>query len=215
MQNLSWNIRGLSKKEKRSKVKKIVGDQKVDMLLIQETKQKSISGNFIESLWGDTTYDYVEVDADGCAGGLLTVWNSDFFKLEAACCRRNFILIQGLYEEDSAFRPMNIVRRGNAIGEEMANQLLGQLAIGLHSLGAYWMLEDDYFLRWSSLADWRIAEVMHMRWLDCLIAEFWTCCGVDAPYRGADFAVVFQGHCGLVSLTWQPLLGPGFIGFYL
>ena len=40
--------------------------------------------------------DSVHVDADGSSGGLITVWKSDFFKLEFSCCSRRFILISGI-----------------------------------------------------------------------------------------------------------------------
>lgn len=53
MKILFWNVRGLGLKEKRSKVKKLVKDHRIDMMLIQETKQKEITKKFILSRWGD------------------------------------------------------------------------------------------------------------------------------------------------------------------
>lgn len=50
MKILFWNARGLGLKEKRSKVKKLVKDRKIDMMLIQETKQKEITKKFIVSI---------------------------------------------------------------------------------------------------------------------------------------------------------------------
>ncbi|KAG5561224.1 hypothetical protein RHGRI_004297 [Rhododendron griersonianum] len=95
MKILSWIVKGLSNREKRNKIKKTVRDLKIDMLLLQETNLKDISKAVIGSLWGVTDCDYLEVDAIGSAGGPLTIWNSDFFKLEAVCCNRNFILLKG------------------------------------------------------------------------------------------------------------------------
>lgn len=51
MKFLTWNIRGLSKKEKRGRIKKTLKESKVDMVLLQETKQRSVTGDFIRSLW--------------------------------------------------------------------------------------------------------------------------------------------------------------------
>lgn len=73
MKILFWNARGLGLKEKRSKVKKLVKDHRIDMMLIQETKQKEITKKFIVSIWGDGDCDYIEVDAEGSTTGLLII----------------------------------------------------------------------------------------------------------------------------------------------
>ena len=40
--------------------------------------------------------DSVHVDADGSAGGLITIWRSDFFKLVSSGCSSYFALISGV-----------------------------------------------------------------------------------------------------------------------
>ncbi|KAG5532029.1 hypothetical protein RHGRI_026599 [Rhododendron griersonianum] len=49
---------------------------------------------FILSIWGNDECEFLEVDAAGSVGGLLTVWNPNFFKLEASCCNRKLILVK-------------------------------------------------------------------------------------------------------------------------
>ncbi|KAI8552570.1 hypothetical protein RHMOL_Rhmol06G0277200 [Rhododendron molle] len=39
----------------------------------------------------------LEVGASGTAGGLLSIWNPDIFKLKSFCSNRNFILVKGTY----------------------------------------------------------------------------------------------------------------------
>ncbi|KAE9447616.1 hypothetical protein C3L33_20484, partial [Rhododendron williamsianum] len=39
-------------------------------------------------------FEYAEVDAIVSAGGLICIWNSNFFKLDSSCCNRNFILLK-------------------------------------------------------------------------------------------------------------------------
>lgn len=51
MKIMSWNVRGLGLKGKRSKLKLLVKNRKVDILLIQETKQRSMVRDLIWSLW--------------------------------------------------------------------------------------------------------------------------------------------------------------------
>lgn len=38
--------------------------------------------------------EFLEEDAEGSAGALLTARNTKFFKLEASCCNRNLILVK-------------------------------------------------------------------------------------------------------------------------
>ncbi|GFZ09917.1 hypothetical protein Acr_21g0005160 [Actinidia rufa] len=52
MKILSLNVRGLGKREKRSKVTKLLSNLKVDMLLLQETKLKDLKPIILQSIWG-------------------------------------------------------------------------------------------------------------------------------------------------------------------
>lgn len=82
MKILSLNVRGLGRREKRSKVKKLVSNLKVDMLLLQETKLKDLKPIILQSIWGISEVESVHVDADGSAGGLITLWSPSFFIFE-------------------------------------------------------------------------------------------------------------------------------------
>ena len=46
--------------------------------------------------------DSVHVDADGSAGGLITIWRFDFFKLVSSGCGRYFALTSGVILRFSA-----------------------------------------------------------------------------------------------------------------
>ena len=48
-------------------------DNQIDMALIQETKRANISIEMVKSIWHKEEVDFVWVDADGNAGGLLCV----------------------------------------------------------------------------------------------------------------------------------------------
>lgn len=81
--------------EKRSRFKKIVIDNKVDFLMIQETKKDVSTENFVQSLWGSRKFEFTEVDAAGMSGGLMCIWNPEVFAVEGICSGRNFIIISG------------------------------------------------------------------------------------------------------------------------
>lgn len=99
MKILSWNVRGLGKKEKLGKLKQLIKQRKMDVLLILETKQKTRTKNFIYSIWGDSECDYAEVDANGTAWGLLRIWSTEVFSMEAMCSNKNFIMVKSTIME--------------------------------------------------------------------------------------------------------------------
>ncbi|KAI8567862.1 hypothetical protein RHMOL_Rhmol02G0154600 [Rhododendron molle] len=68
----------------------------MDMVFFQETKQKSVSKDFINSIWWNDNCEFLEVDAVGTAGGLLCIWNSKVFCLEETVGSRNFIIMSSL-----------------------------------------------------------------------------------------------------------------------
>ncbi|XP_028063578.1 uncharacterized protein LOC114266848 [Camellia sinensis] len=78
------------------------------MVLIQETKREVVSEKFVRSVWPSTTFDFVEVDAIGSAGGLLCIWNPDLFSLRSLCGNRNFILLEGIISLNFSCSIVNI-----------------------------------------------------------------------------------------------------------
>lgn len=93
---MSWNARGLGRREKRSRFKKILLNNQVDFLMLQETKKAGVSEKFIKSFWGHRNFDYAEVEAEGMSGGLLCVWAAECFTMEGVASNRNFQFISGV-----------------------------------------------------------------------------------------------------------------------
>ncbi|KAL7167318.1 hypothetical protein ACSBR2_037897 [Camellia fascicularis] len=58
MKMLSWNIRGLGRSEKRCKIKNVVKDRQIDILLIQETKRSNIQARDAKSIWHGTIWNF-------------------------------------------------------------------------------------------------------------------------------------------------------------
>ncbi|GMP35227.1 hypothetical protein CsSME_00007763 [Camellia sinensis var. sinensis] len=114
---LSWNIRGLRRPEKRSKVKSLVRVRKVDVLLIQETKRSSVDDNFVKSLWPWEELEYMEVGADRSAGGLLCLWNPQIFELKECCSARSFVILAGMAHHTfnctiiNVYAPNDVIKR--------------------------------------------------------------------------------------------------------
>jgi hypothetical protein len=70
----SFNIRGLGSRVKRSKVRSIVCEEKIDFLALQETKLDGVSANLCHRLWGNADCDWAFLPAVGNSGGILSIW---------------------------------------------------------------------------------------------------------------------------------------------
>ncbi|KAK2638838.1 hypothetical protein Ddye_026633 [Dipteronia dyeriana] len=76
---LPWNIRGFRKMVKRRKVRKVMFEHKPAVCFIQESKMDSFERKVIRSIWGSLLERGIGMDAFGSAGGLISLWNEDFF----------------------------------------------------------------------------------------------------------------------------------------
>lgn len=75
MKIISWNVRGLGDPDKRSIIS-FFALNKVDIIMLQETKSVSFTNRLAVSLAGRHFDQWVSVDAINTAGGLCLGWNS-------------------------------------------------------------------------------------------------------------------------------------------
>ena len=74
MKFLSWNLRGLNNPQKQYALKKCIFQEKVDCVLIQETKMSSANFDKIVShVWQSDAY--MHMDAKGALRGIATLSN--------------------------------------------------------------------------------------------------------------------------------------------
>ncbi|KAK3199454.1 hypothetical protein Dsin_022869 [Dipteronia sinensis] len=79
---ISWNVRGLGRKEKRKVVRKLVLKFKPTMLFLQETKLGTFNSGIIRSLDGNLLTRDVGVEAEGVSSGLISMWNEEHFEVK-------------------------------------------------------------------------------------------------------------------------------------
>lgn len=72
-----------------------VKDRNIDIVLIQETKKAAIIEREVREMWVRTRMEFMSVDSEGTAGGLLCIWDPEVFQLGACCSSRRFILLLG------------------------------------------------------------------------------------------------------------------------
>lgn len=95
MKLLFWNIRGFGKPGKRRKIRELLKERRVDLAFFQETKKGGLSRELVRSVWPDDNFEFLSVDADGSAGGLLCVWRPEAFVMSHYCSSRCFVLLSG------------------------------------------------------------------------------------------------------------------------
>ncbi|KAK7274721.1 hypothetical protein RIF29_15818 [Crotalaria pallida] len=77
----SFNIRGLGGRVKKKEVKKLVIEEELDMICLQETKEL-ISRSDCTALWRDENFDWIFQPSIGRAGELLIIWDKGQERIE-------------------------------------------------------------------------------------------------------------------------------------
>jgi len=69
------------------------------MICIQETKLNTLSNQKCYRLWGDNNIDWMHKEAEGGAGGILTMWHKNIFVYERHIISKGFLAIIGQHKE--------------------------------------------------------------------------------------------------------------------
>lgn len=95
MKILSINIIGFGKKEKKEWVKELCQQEKPCVLVVQKTKKKTIDRSWIEWIWGNENFGFVQREASGRSGGILTVWDTSVFMVNEVVGNDRLVAIKG------------------------------------------------------------------------------------------------------------------------
>ena len=72
---VSWNVRGLNDSLKRLVVRNLLREWNCDVVCLQETKLVGMHRQLICSLWSCPYVDWVALDVDQTASGVLMMWD--------------------------------------------------------------------------------------------------------------------------------------------
>lgn len=97
---VSYNIRGLGRRENRKDVKALLRKVKADVCCIQESKLEKVSSRIIKSIWGNTPHDWEFAKSEGSSGGIITIWNPSVFVKSSFWCSKDILLVNGFQVED-------------------------------------------------------------------------------------------------------------------
>ena len=92
---ISCNVRGLGMTDKRRVVRDLVKKFKPVVLFLQETKLSSFNNSIVNSIGGGWLTKGIGVEAEGSAGGIITLWNEDLFSANACINNSRCIAVSG------------------------------------------------------------------------------------------------------------------------
>ncbi|GKV48079.1 hypothetical protein SLEP1_g54915 [Rubroshorea leprosula] len=93
---LTFNTRGLANSIKRRKLRSMVHQEQINLLMIQETKAEIVDEQLCRSIWGQGNFDWCAKSSNGKAGGLLCIWDSSLFEKTRVIEGEGFLGVEGL-----------------------------------------------------------------------------------------------------------------------
>ncbi|XP_071727756.1 uncharacterized protein [Rutidosis leptorrhynchoides] len=157
-------LRGFAVAGKFGWVKEICRSKRPFVVAFQETKCYSVSGQWVEALWGNSNFGYIQKEVVGNSGGLLLVWDTCCFKASDAMGNEFFFAIRGKWKasgEESFI--VNIYGPNDDSGKKIMLDSLENLLMANDSA---WLLCGDFnevFDAWCDKED--VGQVIYDAWL--------------------------------------------------
>ncbi|CAL1371676.1 unnamed protein product [Linum trigynum] len=89
-----WNVRGLGNRDKRARVKRLIGSRKPKIVGLVETKWDSCDDSKIRSIGGSTDLGWIAKNAAGSAGGIAVYWDKLFYNTLSSREGRHFLEVE-------------------------------------------------------------------------------------------------------------------------
>ncbi|GLT26695.1 hypothetical protein SLA2020_017410 [Shorea laevis] len=95
MKFISFNVRGSGRTLKRKEVEKLVREERLDFLFLQETKLEMMEDGICRQLCNLDEFDWVAKSSSGALGGLLCIWDRWHFVKREEFTGDGFVGISG------------------------------------------------------------------------------------------------------------------------
>ena len=95
MKLISYNVRGLGRGVKWGAIRRMIKQEAVDLICLQETKKEMIDKPMCQALWGHGDVNWEMIPATNSAGGILCLWSDKSFRLQRKVAGNGFILMVG------------------------------------------------------------------------------------------------------------------------
>lgn len=94
---ISWNMRGLNARIKKTSLRKLINRHDPQFIFIQETKIETIESSLIKSVWNTNNIEWLFSPSIGNSGGILSMWKSDYFTLISHKLEKHWIALYGMF----------------------------------------------------------------------------------------------------------------------
>ncbi|CAM8953600.1 unnamed protein product [Rhodiola kirilowii] len=95
MKLITWNVRGANGRKKLREIRNLRCKLQAVMIFIQETKIRVLDEKLMQDLWGEDKMLWFGANSEGSSGGLVSVWDPDFFQPTRKVKGKSFVLISG------------------------------------------------------------------------------------------------------------------------
>ncbi|KAL4387555.1 hypothetical protein GQ457_09G021080 [Hibiscus cannabinus] len=174
---ITWNIRGLGRGEKVRAVRRVLTKQKPNFLFLPETKLLCFKSSVLHKLWYKPGFVHCFSPSKGSAGGLLCMWDGDWFIAEDLFVKERFIAITGKLKSNGwqcGF--LNVY--GPSV-DSKKREFFGELLSFLNLYNIPWFVGGDFnsYLNVEeksgclvNMTLWRFSDTLSMRliWLICI-----------------------------------------------
>ncbi|GMI84395.1 hypothetical protein HRI_002108800 [Hibiscus trionum] len=139
---ISWNIRGLGRREKARAIRNLIKERKPNFLLIQETKLGKFSRSVLRSMGCDRSFEFCCTPAEGSAGGLISFWDPNVFDKSLAYITKRIVVLTGKFKgSDIDCGIMNVYGPTNDAEKEVFFQ---EILDEMNKHKVAWVLGGDF-----------------------------------------------------------------------
>ena len=101
MNIISYNVRGLGRGVKWGAIRRLIKQEGVDIICLQETKKEMVDKAMCQALWGHVEVSWEMLPAISLAGGILCLWSDKSFRLQRKITGNGFILMVGEWVQEA------------------------------------------------------------------------------------------------------------------
>ncbi|XP_071740797.1 uncharacterized protein [Rutidosis leptorrhynchoides] len=142
MKILSLNVRGFAVEGKFGWVKELCVSERPFFAAFQETKCRVLSDQWVETLWGNNNFGYIQKEVVGNSGGLLLVWDTSCFEALDAMGNEFFLAVRGKWKSSGQESfIVNVYGPHDDKGKKLMLESLGNL---LGANDAAWLFCGDF-----------------------------------------------------------------------
>ncbi|PWA89944.1 cytochrome P450 [Artemisia annua] len=92
---------------KRSWTRRLIGENKVHFLGLQETMTRDIDRITLQAVWGNSNFEFVSKNSEGKSGGIISIWDPSKFTLRQFVDGEGFLAVSGTWHSPDT--PCNII----------------------------------------------------------------------------------------------------------